>query len=63
MFTKELSIFNEALNNFKKNQLSKGNSSAIEVFEDVFKDINKIHKVENNYISTFQTYPQTIYFM
>ena len=50
MFTKELSIFNEALNNFKKDQLSKGNSSAIEVFEDVFKDVNKIHKVENNYI-------------
>ena len=50
MFTKELSIFNEALNNFKKDQLSKGNSSAIEVFEDVFKDIDKIHKVENNYI-------------
>ena len=50
MFENELSLFNEALNIFKNNQLSKGNINAIDSFNDVFKDVNTIHKVENNYI-------------
>ena len=50
MFDKELSMFNEAVSNYRNNQLSKGNNNIINAFDDVFKDINRIHKVENNYI-------------
>ena len=50
MFNKELSIFNEATKKYIDNQSSKGNDNVVSAFNDIFKDINKIHKVENNYI-------------
>lgn len=50
MFENELTLFKEALNIYRENQLTKGNENVITAFDDVFKDINRIHKIENNYI-------------
>ena len=50
MFDNELSIFKEALEKYRDNQSSKGNDNVVNAFDDVFKDINRVHKVENNYI-------------
>lgn len=50
MFELELSLFKNAIENYRADQTSRGNISALNAFDDVFKDINQIHKVENNYI-------------
>lgn len=50
MYEKELTFFNDALSNYRCDLLSKGNQNNVTAFDDIFKDVNRIHKVENNYI-------------
>lgn len=50
MFDKELSIFEESLNKYRVDQSSKGNANVLSAFDEVFSGVNKVHKVENNYI-------------
>ena len=50
MFEKELLIFNNALEKYREEQSLKGNNNVLEAFNDIFKDVNVVHKIENNYI-------------